>query len=108
LILWSVSESIARQPPEIDRDRETKCREEVHRQAGRRTLAIEILQLKRSDRAVRTEVLPKRWIVERTFAWFNRCRRLATDFENLTRSALAFIQPAGVNPTDAQKVCNFS
>jgi hypothetical protein len=44
LILWSVSESIARQPPEIDRDRETKCREEVHRQAGRRTLAIEILQ----------------------------------------------------------------
>jgi len=52
--------------------------------------------------------LPKRWIVERTFAWFNRCRRLATDFENLTRSALAFIQPAGVNPTDAQKACNFS
>jgi transposase len=52
--------------------------------------------LMRSDRAVRTEVLPKRWIVEWTFAWFNRCRRLAMDFENLTRSALAFIQLASI------------
>jgi hypothetical protein len=42
------------------------------------------------------------------FCLVQSLRRLATDFENLTRSALAFIQPAGVNPTDAQKVCNFS
>lgn len=35
--------------------------------------------------------LPKRWIVERTFAWLGRCRRLAKDFENLTVNALAFL-----------------
>jgi transposase len=29
-------------------------------------------------------VLPMRWIVERTFGWLGRCRRLAKDFENLT------------------------
>jgi putative transposase len=32
-------------------------------------------------------VLPKRWIVERTFAWLGNYRRLAKDFEILTRSA---------------------
>ena len=36
-------------------------------------------------------VLPKRWIVERTFAWLGRCRRLAKDFENLAVNALAFL-----------------
>jgi transposase len=35
--------------------------------------------------------LPKRWIVERTFAWLGRCRRLAQDFENLAVNALAFL-----------------
>lgn len=39
-------------------------------------------------------VLPKRWIVERTFGWLGRCRRLAKDFENLARSHLAFVQLA--------------
>lgn len=34
-------------------------------------------------------VLPKRWIVERTIAWRNRCRRLARDSGRLNRSALA-------------------
>jgi transposase len=36
-------------------------------------------------------VLPKRWIVERTYRWLNRCRRLVKDYENLTRSHAAFI-----------------
>jgi transposase len=36
--------------------------------------------VKRSDTAG-FEVLPKRWIVERTFAWISRNRRLAGDFE---------------------------
>jgi transposase len=35
--------------------------------------------------------LPGRWIVERTFAWLGRCRRLARDFENLAVNALAFL-----------------
>jgi transposase len=35
--------------------------------------------------------LPKRWIVERTFAWLGRCRRLARDLENLAVNALAFL-----------------
>ncbi len=37
------------------------------------------------------EVLPKRWIVERTFGWLGRCRRLAKDYENLDRFAVAYI-----------------
>ena len=35
---------------------------------------------------------PKRWVVERTIAWINRCRRLAKDYENLNRTALASIR----------------
>ena len=42
------------------------------------------------------EVLPRRWVVERTIAWINRCRRLAKDYENLNRSALAFIRLASI------------
>ena len=52
--------------------------------------------VKRSDKAEGFEVLPRRWVVERTFAWLNRCRRLAKDFENLTRNALAFIHLASI------------
>ena len=50
--------------------------------------------VKRSDNAKGFEVIPRRWVVERTFAWLGRCRRLAKDFENLTRNALAFIRLA--------------
>lgn len=50
--------------------------------------------VKRSDPAQGFVVLPKRWIVERTFGWMGRCRRLAKDFENLSRMALAFLRLA--------------
>jgi transposase len=50
--------------------------------------------VKRSDHAKGFVVLPKRWIIERTFAWLNRCRRLAKDWENLNRKALAFLRLA--------------
>jgi len=41
-------------------------------------------------------VLPRRWVVERTFAWLNRNRRLAKDFEATIRSATAFLYAAAV------------
>ena len=47
--------------------------------------------VKRSDKVKGFVVLPKRWIVERTFGWLGRCRRLAKDFEKLSRSHAAFI-----------------
>ncbi len=52
--------------------------------------------VKRSDGTKGFEILPRRWVVERTFAWLNRCRRLAKDFENLTRNALAFLRLASI------------
>jgi transposase len=48
----------------------------------------------RSDQAGGFVVLAKRWMVERTFGWLGRCRRLAKDFEHLTRTQLAFVQLA--------------
>ncbi|EAQ33621.1 transposase (class IV) [Nitrobacter sp. Nb-311A] len=39
-------------------------------------------------------VLPKRWIVERTFAWISRNRRLMRDFERYTRTVAAFVRLA--------------
>jgi transposase len=49
--------------------------------------------VKRSD-VKGFEVLPKRWIVERTFAWISRNRRLARDFERHARIAAAFVRLA--------------
>ena len=53
------------------------------------TLRLEIV--KRSDDVKGFVVLPRRWVVERTFAWFGRNRRLAKDFENLADTLLAFV-----------------
>lgn len=39
-------------------------------------------------------ILPKRWIVERTFAWVSRNRRLARDFERNASTVVAFIRLA--------------
>ena len=52
--------------------------------------------IKRSDTAKGFEVLPRRWVVERTIAWLNRCRQLAKDWENLNRKALAFLRLASI------------
>jgi transposase len=61
--------------------------------------------VKRSDRAKGFEVLPRRWVVERTLAWLNRCRRLAKDWENLSRNALAFLKLASIRLM-LRKLCN--
>jgi transposase len=58
-----------------------------------RQVNIEIV--KRSD-VGQFVVLPKRWIVERTIGWLNRCRRLAKDWECLNSNALAFLRWASV------------
>jgi transposase len=39
-------------------------------------------------------VLPKRWIVERTFAWLMKCRRLVRDYEATISSSMAWIRLA--------------
>ena len=62
--------------------------------AVRRAARAKLEIVKRSDAAKGFVVLQKRWIVERTFGWLGRCRRLAKDFEALTRSHLAFVQLA--------------
>ncbi len=61
--------------------------------------------VKRSNQAAGFVVLPKRWIVERTLAWLNRCRRLAKDWENLNRTALAFLRLASIRLM-LRKLCN--
>jgi transposase len=65
--------------------------------ALRRVLAqVEVEIVKRSDRAKGFIVLPRRWVVERTLAWLNRCRRLAKDWENLNIKARAFLLLASI------------
>lgn len=67
------------------------------------SLATEIVR--RRDRAKGFVVLPKRWIVERTIGWLGRCRRLAKDWENLNRNALAFLRLASIRLM-LRKLCN--
>ena len=40
------------------------------------------------------KVLPRRWVVERTFAWLGRNRRLSKDYEGTTSSSEAFVKLA--------------
>lgn len=52
--------------------------------------------IKRPDAAKGFEILPRRWVVERTFAWLNRNRRLAKDFERTIESATTWLFIASV------------
>jgi transposase len=74
--------------------------------AAKRALSrIEVEIVRRSDQAKGFLVLPKRWIVERTIAWLNRCRRLAKDWECLNRKGLSFIHLASIRLM-LRKLCN--
>lgn len=42
------------------------------------------------------QLLPRRWVVERTFAWFGRCRRLARDFEAMAATEVAWLLVAHI------------
>jgi transposase len=59
---------------------------------GQWTLEI----VKRSDDVTGFKVLPRRWVVERTFAWLGRNRRLAKDFEATIASAEAWLMIASI------------
>ncbi len=59
---------------------------------GQWTLEI----VKRSDDVTGFKVLPRRWVVERTFAWLGRNRRLAKDFEATIVSAEAWLMIASI------------
>ena len=69
----------------------------------RTSLKTEIIT--RSDQQKGFVSLPKRWIVERTLAWLNRCRRLTKDFENRIRYAAAFVFLASMRRM-LRKLCN--
>ncbi len=78
----------------------------VFRKALARVLRhIDVEIVKRSDRAQGFEVLPKRWIVEQTIGWLGRCRRLAKDWENLNRKALAFLN-SHPSASCSERLCN--
>lgn len=52
--------------------------------------------IKRSDKAKGFVLLPRRWVVERTFAWLGRCRRLAKDWERTIESSTAWALVASI------------
>ena len=53
--------------------------------------ALRLEIVKRSDDMKGFVVLPRRWVVERTFSWFGRNRRLTKDYENLVETLAAFV-----------------
>jgi putative transposase len=48
--------------------------------------------VKRNEAVSGWQVLPHRWVVERTFAWLDRCRRLSKDYEFHTRTSEAWVR----------------
>ena len=67
-----------------------KCSRRPVNEAHPKSFSVEIV--KRSDQASGFVVLPMRWVVERTLAWLNRCRRLAKDFKASAEMRGHFLQ----------------
>jgi putative transposase len=57
----------------------------------------ELQVTKRSDKTKGFQVVPKRWVVERTFGWLGRYRRLSKDYEVLTETSEAMIRMAMIH-----------
>jgi putative transposase len=62
---------------------------------GARGLVLEIV--KRTDDMKGFVVLPRRWVVERTFGWLGRSRRLSKDYEEKTASSEAMVKIAMIH-----------
>ena len=67
----------------------------VFQSAVKAAIELQCRDRKRSDQAKDFVVLPKRWVVERTFAWL-RCPRLAKDWECLNLKARAYVLLASI------------
>ena len=53
--------------------------------------------VKRKPNSHRFEVLPRRWVVERTLAWLSRCRRLSKDYAARPESSEAWVHIAMIH-----------
>jgi putative transposase len=53
--------------------------------------------VKRAKGSHSFNVLPRRWVVERTLAWLGRCRRLSKDYEELPQTSEAWVQIAMIH-----------
>jgi putative transposase len=53
--------------------------------------------VKRSDDARGFQVIRKRWIVERTFSWLDKCHRLSKDYERLQETSENIVRSAMIN-----------
>lgn len=62
----------------------------------RRRNRIELEIVKRSDKQKGFQVLPRRWVVERTFDWLSFNRRMSKDYEYLPKTSEAFIRIATI------------
>ena len=63
--------------------------------AANHPLRLEIVR--RNPKTVGFEVIKRRWVVERTFSWFGRNRRLAKDYETLAGTLLALVTLAAIH-----------
>jgi len=61
--------------------------------------------VKRNDDVAGFHVLPYRWVVERTFGWLGRYRRLSKDYEERPDSSEAFIRIAMINNMSRRLAC---
>ncbi len=68
---------------------------EPFRGAVKETLGAEVEVSKRSE-LHKFAVIPRRWVVERSFSWLEKCRRLHKNCERLVASCLAMVQLAFV------------
>ena len=107
---WALIEPFMPPPRRIGRPRQTDLREIVNAVLYMASTGCQWRMLpkgfpptleivKRSDTAKGFEVLPRRWVVERTFAWLGRCRRLAKDWEKSIASSEAWINIAHIRLT---------